>query len=285
MFNQTKTKNKNMEDKSILEVLTQLESDLKDIKAAKEQIDDVLEVDSEINKNLADYSQQLASIVTQLGSLKELIKSEVKGIVSDVDSDVTARLVSVSQLVSNIGNLSSEIEDNAKKVVSNTTDAINDSCNKVIKNFEASTKNTCELFLKQTSDGVERLVQATTDLKGSATEFYGLKKEILQKFDALDRELSSLRAITDNIEKAVLGLVSENAHQTKNLHTANGNINLALKNLKSHEASLQNAIKAIEEKNDKTKKELKCAIDTNKKILFGVIALVIIDINLQFIVQ
>ena len=245
-----------MEDKSILEVLTQLESDLKDIKAAKEQIDDVLEVDSEINKNLADYSQQLASIVTQLGSLKELIKSEVKGIVSDVDSDVTARLVSVSQLVSNIGNLSSEIEDNAKKVVSNTTDAINDSCNKVIKNFEASTKNTCELFLKQTSDGVERLVQATTDLKGSATEFYGLKKEILQKFDALDRELSSLRAITDNIEKAVLGLVSENAHQTKNLHTANGNINLALKNLKSHEASLQNAIKAIEEKNDKTKKEL-----------------------------
>lgn len=285
MFNQTKTKNKNMEDKSILEVLTQLESDLKDIKAAKEQIDDVLEVDSEINKNLADYSQQLASIVTQLGSLKELIKSEVKGIVSDVDSDVTARLVSVSQLVSNIGNLSSEIEDNAKKVVSNTTDAINDSCNKVIKNFEASTKNTCELFLKQTSDGVERLVQATTDLKGSATEFYGLKKEILQKFDALDRELSSLRAITDNIEKAVLGLVSENAYQTKNLHTANGNINLALKNLKSHEASLQNAIKAIEEKNDKTKKELKCAIDTNKKILFGVIALVIIDIILQFIVQ
>ena len=285
MFNQTKTKNKNMEDKSILEVLTQLESDLKDIKAAKEQIDDVLEVDSEINKNLADYSQQLASIVTKLGSLKELIKSEVKGIVSDVDSDVTARLVSVSQLVSNIGNLSSEIEDNAKKVVSNTTDAINDSCNKVIKNFEASTKNTCELFLKQTSDGVERLVQATTDLKGSATEFYGLKKEILQKFDALDRELSSLRAITDNIEKAVLGLVSENAHQTKNLHTANGNINLALKNLKSHEASLQNAIKAIEEKNDKTKKELKCAIDTNKKILFGVIALVIIDIILQFIVQ
>ena len=94
----------------------------------------------------------------------------MKGIVSDVDSDVTARLVSVSQLVSNIGNLSSEIEDNAKKVVSNTTDAINDSCNKVIKNFEASTKNTCELFLKQTSDGVERLVQATTDLKGSATE-------------------------------------------------------------------------------------------------------------------
>ena len=62
-----------MEDNSILEVLTQLESDLKDIKAAKEQIDDVLEADSEINENLADYSQQLASIATQLGSLKELI--------------------------------------------------------------------------------------------------------------------------------------------------------------------------------------------------------------------
>ena len=61
-----------MEDNSILEVLTQLESDLKDIKAAKEQIDDVLEADSEINENLADYSQQLASIATQLGSLKEL---------------------------------------------------------------------------------------------------------------------------------------------------------------------------------------------------------------------
>ena len=59
MFNQAKTKNKDMEDNSILEVLTQLESDLKDIRAAKEQIDDVLEADSEINENLADYSQQL----------------------------------------------------------------------------------------------------------------------------------------------------------------------------------------------------------------------------------
>lgn len=35
-----------MEDNSILEVLTQLESDLKDIRAAKEQIDDVLEADN-----------------------------------------------------------------------------------------------------------------------------------------------------------------------------------------------------------------------------------------------
>lgn len=40
MSNQAKIKNKDMEDNSILEVLTQLESDLKDIKAAKEQIDD-----------------------------------------------------------------------------------------------------------------------------------------------------------------------------------------------------------------------------------------------------
>ena len=55
MFNQAKIKNKDMEDNSILEVLTQLESDLKDIRAAKEQIDDVLEADSEINENLADY--------------------------------------------------------------------------------------------------------------------------------------------------------------------------------------------------------------------------------------
>ncbi len=283
MFNQAKTKNKDMEDNSILEVLTQLESDLKDIKAAKEQIDDVLEADSEINENLADYSQQLASIATQLGSLKELIKSEVKGIVSDVDSDVSERLASVGKLVSNIGKLSSEIEGNAKKVVSNTTEAMNDSCAKVIKSFEYSTKNTSEQFSKQTTVGVEKLVQAATDLKGSATDFSGSKKEILQKIGALAADLTTLKALANSIEKAVSGLVSESAQQTKNLKTANENIIQVLANLKSHEASLQNAVKAIEEKNDKVKEELKAAIDTNKKILFGVVALVIIDIILRFV--
>lgn len=283
MFNQAKTKNKDMEDNSILEVLTQLESDLKDIKAAKEQIDDVLEADSEINENLADYSQQLASIATQLGSLKELIKSEVKGIVSDVDSDVSERLASVGKLVSNIGKLSSEIEGNAKKVVSNTTEAMNDSCAKVIKSFEYSTKNTSEQFSKQTTVGVEKLVQAATDLKGSATDFSGSKKEILQKIGALAADLTTLKALANSIEKAVSGLVSESAQQTKNLKTANENIIQVLTNLKSHEASLQNAVKAIEEKNDKVKEELKAAIDTNKKILFGVVALVIIDIILRFV--
>lgn len=283
MFNQAKTRNKDMEDNSILEVLTQLESDLKDIKAAKEQIDDVLEADSEINENLADYSQQLASIATQLGSLKELIKSEVKGVVSEVDSDVTERLASVSKLVSNIGKLSSEIEGNAKKVVSNTTEVMNDSCGKVIKSFESSTMNTSEQFSKQTSAGVDKLVQAATDLKGSASDFSGSKKEILQKIDTLVGDLSSLNTVANSIEKAVSSLVSESAQQTKDLQTANENINHVLTNLKNHEASLQNAVKAIEEKNDKVKDELKGAIDTNKKILFGIVTLVIIDIILRFV--
>lgn len=283
MFNQAKIKNKDMEDNSILEVLTQLESDLKDIRAAKEQIDDVLEADSEINENLADYSQQLASIATQLGSLKELIKSEVKGIVSDVDSDVTERLASVGKLVSNIGKLSSEIEGNAKKVVSNTTEVMNDSCGKVIKSFEYSTKNTSGQFSKQTSAGVDKLVQAATDLKGSASDFSGSKKEILQKLGILAGDLSSLKAVANGIEKAVSGLVSESAQQTKDLQTANENINYVLTNLKNHEASLQSAVKAIEEKNDNAKDELKGAIDTNKKILYGVIVLVIIDIILRFV--
>ena len=283
MFNQAKTRNKDMEDNSILEVLTQLESDLKDIRAAKEQIDDVLEADSEINENLADYSQQLASIATQLGSLKELIKSEVKGIVSDVDSDVTERLASVSKLVSNIGKLSSEIEGNAKKVVSNTTEVMNDSCGKVIKSFESSTMNTSEQFSKQTSAGVDKLVQAATDLKGSASDFSGSKKEILQKIDTLAGDLSCLNTVANSIEKAVSSLVSESAQQTKDLQTANENINHVLTNLKNHEASLQNAVKAIEEKNDKVKDELKGAIDTNKKILFGIVTLVIIDIILRFV--
>lgn len=284
MFNQAKIKNKDMEDNSILEVLTQLESDLKDIKAAKEQIDDVLDADSEINENLADYSQQLASIATQLGSLKELIKSEVKGIVSAVDSDVTERLASVSKLVSNIGKLSSEIEGNAKKVVSNTTEVMNDSCGKVIKSFESSTRNTSEQFSKQTSVGVDKLVQAAMDLKGSASDFSGSKKEILQKIDTLAGDLSSLNTVANSIEKAVSSLVSESAQHTKDLQTTNDNINQVLTNLKTHEASLQSAVKAIEEKNDKVKDELNGAIDTNKKILFGVVALVIIDIILRFVV-
>ena len=39
----------------------------------------------------------------------------------------------------------------------------------------------------------------------------------------------------------------------------------------------------IEKKNDQTKNKLLEAIDTNKKISFGIIVLVIIDIILRFI--
>lgn len=160
---------------------------------------------------------------------------------------------------------------------------MNDSCGKVIKSFESSTMNTSEQFSKQTSAGVDKLVQAATDLKGSASDFSGSKKEILQKIDTLAGDLSSLNTVANSIEKAVSSLVSESAQQTKDLQTANENINHVLTNLKNHEASLQNAVKAIEEKNDKVKDELKGAIDTNKKILFGIVTLVIIDIILRFV--
>lgn len=283
MFNQAKIINKDMEDSSVLEVLSQLESDLKDIKAAKEQIDDVLEADNEINENLAGYSQQLASIATQLGSLKELIKSEVQGIVSDVDSDVTEHLASVSKLVSNIGVLSFEIEGNAKKIVSNTTEVMNVSCSKVIKSFEVSTKNTSDHFSKQTSDCVESLVQATTELKDSVADFSVSKKEIFYKIETLAGDLSALKTMVDSIKKTVSGFVSESVQQTTNLQTANKNINQVLTTLKSHEVSLQSAVRAIEEKNDKVKDELKGVLEINKKILLFVIALVIMDIILQFV--
>lgn len=266
-----------MEDHSIFEALSQLESDLKDIKTAKEQIDDVLEADSKINANLADYSRQLASIATQLDSLKELIQSELQGIVSNIDSDVTEHLASVGKLVSNIGELSSEIENNAKKIVSNTTEAMNDSCNKVIKYFEASTQKTSDLFSKQASDCVERVVQATTDFSAS-------KKEIFHKMDTLTGDLSALQRMADSIKKDISAFVNESVQQTENLQTAKNNINQILTNLESYEHSLQSAVKTVEEKNDKDKNELKGAIETNKKILFLVIALVIIDIILKLVV-
>ncbi len=120
-------------------------------------------------------------------------------------------------------------------------------------------------------------------MKGTATDFSGSKNEILQKIDALARDLSVLKAVADSLDKAMSELVSESTQQSKDLQTANEKINQVLTNLKSHEASLQSAVKAIEEKNDKVKDELKGAIDTNKKILFGVVALVIIDIILRFI--
>lgn len=273
-----------MEDNSIFEVLSQLESDLKDIKTAKEQIDEVLEADSEINENLAGYSQQLTSIATQLSSLNELIRSEVKDIVSEVDSAVTGRLTSVFELVSEIGNLSSEIEGNAKNIVSNTTEAMNVSCSKVIESFEATTKNTGDLFSKQTSNNVERLVQTTTDLKGYVTDFSASKMEILHKIDALAGDLSALKMMADSIKKDVSDFVSESVQQAKNLQTANNNINQIPTNLKSHEASLQSAIKSIEEKNDKAKDELKVALRTHKKILFLVMIFAFLGIVLQFVV-
>lgn len=284
MFDQTKTINKDMEDNSIFEVLSQLESDLKDIKTAKEQIDDVLEADSEINENLASYSQQLTSIATQLSSLNELIRSEVKDIVSKVDSAVTERLTPVFKLVSDIGDLSSEIEGNAQNIISNTTETMNVSCSKIIKSFEATTKNTGDRFSKQASKNVERLVQTTTDLKGYVTDFSDSKIEILHKIDALAVDLSAIKMIAVGIKKDVLGFVSESVQQAKNLQTANNNINQIPTNLKSHEASLQSAIKSIEEKNDKAKEELKGALRTNKKILFLVMIFAFLSIILQFVI-
>ena len=59
MFNQAKTRNKDMEDNSILEVLTQLESDLKDIKAAKEQIEEAEEFMEEEDSDVMDTAERV----------------------------------------------------------------------------------------------------------------------------------------------------------------------------------------------------------------------------------
>ena len=61
-----------MTDNPIFEILTQLESDLKSIKAAKEQVDEVLDADGEITKNLAEYSLQLLPLLLSWALCKSL---------------------------------------------------------------------------------------------------------------------------------------------------------------------------------------------------------------------
>ncbi len=272
-----------MTDNPIFEILTQLESDLKSIKAAKEQVDEVLDADGKITKNLAEYSLQLASIASQLGSLQEFIKSEMKGLISEIDSDITARLASVDKLVSNIASISSEIEASAKKVVSNTTEALDESCSKVLKSFEATSHSTWDHFSKQASGSVDKLAQTAVEMNSSAKDFSDSKMEMIQKVDDLASNLLDLRDSSSQIEKAISILANENAKQAKVLQTVNGNINLVRADIKNFRASFQDAVTSIEEKNDQTKNKLLEAVNINKKILFGVVVLVIIDIILRFI--
>ena len=272
-----------MTDNPIFEILTQLESDLKSIKAAKEQVDEVLEADGKITKNLAEYSQQLASIASQLGSLQEFVKSEMKELISDIDSDITSRLASVDKLVSNIADLSSEIEGNAKKVVSNTAEALDESCSKVLKSFDATIHSTWDHFSKQTSGSVDKLSQTAEEMNSSAKNFSDSKMEMIQKVDDLASNLLDLRDSSSQIEKAISILANENAKQAKDLRAVNGNVDLVRSEVKNFKALFQDAVMTIEKKNDQTKNKLLEAIDTNKKISFGIIVLVIIDIILRFI--
>lgn len=277
------TKYRDMTDNPIFEILTQLESDLKSIKAAKEQVDEVLDADGKITKNLAEYSLQLASIASQLGSLQEFIKSEMKELISDIDSDITARLAAVDKLVSNIADLSSEIEGNAKKVVSNTAETLDESCAKVLKSFEATSHSTWNHFSKQTSESVDKLAQTAVEMNSSAKNFSDSKVEMIQKIDDLASSLLDLRDSTNRIEKAISSLANENAKQAKDLRAVNGNVDLVRSEVKNFKALFQDAVTTIEEKNDQTKNKLLEAIDTNKKISFGIIVLVIIDIILRFV--
>lgn len=272
-----------MTDNSILEVLAQLESDLKDIKSAKEQIDSVLKADGKITESLAKYSLQLGAITTQLGSLKSFISSEVKGIVSDVEADIKEDLTSVGEHVARITKLSSELEDNVKQVTSNTTEDLNESCNKIIQNFEVSTNRTCEQLSKQASDSIDKLIHAAKELKDSSKDFSDSKKEVFQKIDALASDLVELKGQINRAEKTLSSLVNESTKHTMELQYANKGINQILTNFKTYNTSLQSALKSIEEENNKNKYELKEAINTNKNILFVIVFLVVVDIILRFI--
>ena len=85
------------------------------------------------------------------------------------------------------------------------------------------------------------------------------------------------------LKKLYLVLRTKNAKQAKDLRAVNGNVDLVRSEVKNFKALFQDAVTTIEEKNDQTKNKLLEAIDTNKKISFGIIVLVIIDIILRFI--
>lgn len=272
-----------MTDNSILEVLTQLESDLKDIKSAKEQIDSVLKADGEITESLANYSRQLGAIATQLGSLKSFIKSEVKKIVSDIDSDIKEGITSAGNHVARITQLSAELEDNVKKVTSNATEGLNESCNKIIKSFEASANDTCQQFSKQASNSVDKLVQTAKEFKDSSKDFSKSKIEILQSVDGTSSNIVETKAVIDRIEKAISGLEKEHTKHTKELQSVNKSVNQTLTNFKNYNATLESALKSIEEVNNNNKNELKEVISINKNILFVIVFLVVVDIILRFI--
>ena len=106
---------------------------------------------------------------------------------------------------------------------------------------------------------------------------------MIQKVDDLASSLLDLRDSTNRIEKAISSLANENAKQAKDLQAVNGNVDLVRSEVKNFKKLFQDAVTTIEEKNDQTKNKLLEAIDTNKKISFGIVVLVIIDIILRFI--
>lgn len=204
-------------------------------------------------------------------------------IVSDIDSDIKEGLTSVGKHVSRVTQLSSELEDSVKRVNSNTTEQLNVSCNKIIQSFEASTNDTCKQFSAQASDSVNKLVYTAKELKDSSKDFSGSKIEIFQRVDGIASNIVETKAVIDRIGKSLSDLVSEHTKHTKELQHVNKSINQSLTNFKNYNETLQNALKSIEEENDKNKYELKEAIDINKTILVVVVVLLIVDIILRFI--
>ncbi len=283
-----------MEDNEILKVLYTIEKELQSIKSAKEQVDAVLEADGNINQNLSAYSTQLGTITKQLGSLKRIIESEIGSVVSFVESEVSKRLDAVSNLISSIEKLSSEAEAKVKEATNGVVDDFKTSCENVTQafdtkigsatsSFENKAKEATDKFTKESSEYITKLINAVTELKDSSTTFLGAKDEITKKIGDINQALSEAKSKIDHIDNMASSISTSCTTLTQNQEKANGAINQVLENIKQSNQTIQQCVKKTEENFLRSNEEQKIMINSNKKILFGVILLVIIDIVLRFI--
>ena len=283
-----------MEDISILEVLSQLEKDLKEIKSAKEQVDAVLASDAAINENLSAYSKQIGDIIVQLNKLQGTLKTEIPNLVDGIVGDVTDECDKMSNTISAIQNFASDVDVKLRNASKKNISDFNDSVAKATKGFSEKTQetsmtfskkvtDTCSLFTNSTKQNIEELKSHAKEISESSADIIQIKENLLTKINSLQYEVNKINKIANNIDGVVRGIDDDLTVVYDGINNGLKNINEEQIHIKEKLSSVQLLVQNVYKKCNEISKqneEHSEQVKGNHKLLIFIVILVITNIAL-----
>lgn len=239
--------------KNILLTLSKLQSSLKEIESAKNQVQSIIDIYEPASKNLSKYTEQLSKFHVEIDDIQLSLNSQINEFEQKVGGAIEVIRTECKSIVDDSNISVSNIVSNADILLKRAGEQFEIGCDKNNELFSNSTATLIEQSQEKIDNGVSKIGEAILSLERLVSNMSKVKLEIAVA-------LEPITALANKIEMLESGIDKNYTQHSKGLMHIASKLDEIHSTQDAFQTNLNESLNKIQEQLDRSDKKSKTHI-------------------------